>query len=415
MKEDTSQRVFASIGAITSFVDSTLKVPLPDQILAGRYRLIKRVGSGGMGFVFLAEQLGLGIMVAIKFLDPQDARDDASRVARFLREGKVGLEVKHPGAAQLLDMGHNDEGHLFLVFEYIEGQDLRALLLSEGFLQFEEARTIMLRICETLAFAHERGIVHRDIKPENIRVRRDLAGPHVKLLDFGIAKLMKPSAIQLTAEGMLTGTPRYMTPEQITEGVVDARTDIYTVGLVFFELLTGAPAFDGKNLTTILGNQVHQPMPMLSSRDATWNAPELESFLQRACAKQQRERFQSMSEVIVALKGLPVPDRSMQRARASEAITKPTPQVLRSENPTEPSFSKPAEISNGVPKAKRNAITKPLKPQAIPLSALTTRIRDVGPNTDTVEHEPSTSRRAKGLVVGAVLMLFAMAAFWMLK
>jgi hypothetical protein len=221
MKEDTSQRVFASIGATTSLVDSTLKVPLPEQILGGRYRLIKRVGSGGMGFVFLAEQLGLGITVAIKFLDPQDARDDASRVARFLREGKVGLEVKHPGAAQLLDVGHNDEGHLFLVF---------------------------------------------------------------------------------------------------------------------FELLTGAPAFDGKNLTTILGHQVYQPMPMLSGRDATWYAPELESFLQRTCAKRQGERFQSMSEVIVALKGLPAPERSMQRARAPEVITQPAPKSSIRKTPPSPVF-----------------------------------------------------------------------------
>jgi eukaryotic-like serine/threonine-protein kinase len=405
---------------------STLRVPLPEQILAGRYRLIKRLGQGGMGLVFLAEQVGVGNKVAIKFLDPEDAQADDSRVARFLREGRVGLEVKHPGAVQLLDTGTQDEGQLYLVFEYVEGFDLRELLTQEGHLPFEEARTIVLRIAETLAFAHNLGIIHRDIKPENIRVRRDLAGTHVKLLDFGIARMLKSTSVRLTAEGMLTGTPRYMAPEQIHDGEVDGRTDIYCVGLIFFEMLAGMAAFNGKNIADVLSKQVKTPMPTLSSIDDSWNSPDVDAFLQKACAKKQAERFQSMQELIVAVQALKVPAFA---ARTALMQGKLTPKMPRQDFPTEPSFSKPGNASSPVQKINQGLVPTvaskkpaenvpglPLKPALIqgpetsmrtPIAGMVTELK-AGPT-----QPPQKSRTVMVWVALGLISILVALALWL--
>ncbi len=284
----------------------TAKLPLPEQLLGDKYRLKHRLGEGGMGYVFLAEKLRLGTMVAVKFLDPEP-NADPTRLKRFLQEARVSVEVNHPGAAQLLDAGHDElTGALYLVFEYVEGQDVREVLTDEGRLSFDEARDICIQVAEVLAFAHARGIVHRDVKPENIRMRRDLGGPRVKVLDFGIARLMNQGSVRLTAEGMLAGTPRYMSPEQIRDLPLDARTDVYALGLMLFEMLTGRSAFDGKNLSQVLLRQMTEPVPTLRSVDVLLGHDGLDAFLRRACAKQPIERFQNMEEFVAALKGLQV-------------------------------------------------------------------------------------------------------------
>ena len=196
------------------------------QVVAGRYQLLRKIGSGGMGAVYLAKQLGVGKQVALKFL-PAHLSDDPQLRKRFEREAALTLEVSHPGAAQLLDTGVDEDGHLFLAFEYVEGEDLCALLDREGALPFADAQAIVCKVAETLAFAHARGVVHRDIKPENIRVRRDLAGWHVKVLDFGIARLADEVGTRLTMEGGVAGTPRYMAPEQISASTIDALSLIH--------------------------------------------------------------------------------------------------------------------------------------------------------------------------------------------
>jgi serine/threonine-protein kinase len=285
---------------------STVKLPQPEQIIGGKYRLRQRLGQGGMGYVFAAEKLHLGTNVAVKFLDPEP-NADSTRLKRFLQEARVAVEVNHPGAAQLLDAGHDElTGSLFLVFEYVEGKDVREVINDEGRLAFDEARDICIQVAEVLAFAHARGIVHRDVKPENVRMRRDLGGPRVKVLDFGIARLVNQGAVRLTAEGMLAGTPRYMAPEQIRDLPLDARTDIYALGLMFFEMLTGTPAFDGKNLSQVLLRQMNEPLPTLRSVDVSLGHEGVDAFLRRACAKQPLERFQNMEEFVAALKGLHV-------------------------------------------------------------------------------------------------------------
>ena len=282
---------------------STVKLPMPEQIIAGKYRIISRLGGGGMGLVYLAEQLGPGTKVALKFLDPEPSEDE-SRASRFLREARVALQVQHPGSTQILDLGQDEAQRLYMCFELVEGEDLRELIKREGRLRAGEARSVTLQVAAVLAFAHERNIVHRDVKPENLRVWRDAAGIHIKVLDFGIARLLKDTNLRLTAEGMLAGTPRYMAPEQVKDEAIDGRIDQYALGLVLFEMLTGAVAIGGKNVTQILMHQLKSPVPPL-----TWVDPELahegfDAFIARACAKEPSHRFPSMSAFITALEAV---------------------------------------------------------------------------------------------------------------
>jgi serine/threonine protein kinase len=298
---------------------STVKIPMPDQIIAGRYRIISRLGSGGMGMVFLAEQLGVGNRVALKFLDPEPSEDE-SRIARFLQEAKVGLQVQHPGATQILDLGRDESMRLFMCFELVEGEDLREIIKREGRLRFGEARSIAVQVAQVLAFAHGRNIVHRDVKPENLRVRRDLGSTYVKVLDFGIARLLKDSGVRLTAEGMLAGTPRYMAPEQVKDETPDGRTDQYALGLVFFEMLTGAVAIGGKNITQILMHQMQTLIPPLAWVDAQLGNPDIDAFIARACAKEPAARFPTMADFIAALQALQVDERSWPSPKAPPAM-----------------------------------------------------------------------------------------------
>jgi len=322
-------------------VNSTLKLPQPDQVISGRYLLRGRLGAGGMGTVFLAEKLHLGTKVAIKFLDP-DPTADPNRLKRFLQEARVAVEVAHPGAAQLLDAGHDEvTGALYLVFEHVEGRDVRELLDDEGRFRFPEARQVVVQVAEVLAFAHARGIVHRDVKPENIRMRRDLSGPRVKVLDFGIARLMNQGAVRLTGEGLLAGTPRYMAPEQIRDLPLDARTDVYALGLLLFEMLTGVPAFDGKNLSQVLLHQMNEPVPSLRSVDVALENDGVDRFLQRACAKQAIERFQNMEAFVDALSAISVAAWPSPRKELTPGPDAPTSPQRPQSTPTTDEVGQP--------------------------------------------------------------------------
>ena len=293
------------------------------RIVARRYQIVRQIGSGGMGAVYLARQLNVGNQVAIKFL-PAHLADDADLRRRFEREAALTLQVTHPGAAQLLDAGQDDDGRLYLVFEYVEGDDLSTLLDRDGALAYDEAFAVTLKVAESLAYAHHKGVVHRDIKPENIRVRRDLAGLHVKVLDFGIARVTDAAATRLTVEGSGVGTPRYMAPEQITGGTIDPRTDVYALGLVLFEMLTGRKAFDGKSASQLMWAQLNEPVPPLRSVQPKRDHRELDAIIAKACAKQPSERFGSMHDMIRALREVPSPRwpaaQPLERRLGSDAL-----------------------------------------------------------------------------------------------
>jgi eukaryotic-like serine/threonine-protein kinase len=276
------------------------------QVVAGRYQLLRKIGNGGMGAVYLAKQIGVGNQVALKFL-PAHLSDDPQLRKRFEREAALNLEVNHPGAAQLLDAGTDADGQLYLAFEYVEGDDLSTLLDREGALSFDDAITLTCKVAEVLAFAHAKGVVHRDIKPENIRVRRDLAGLHVKVLDFGIARLMDGVGTQLTADGSVAGTPRYMAPEQISADAIDARTDIYALGLVLFEALSGREAFTRDSTSQLLWAQLNDPVPPLIEVQPLRDYPAMDAVIAQACAKSPEQRFANMQALVEALRALQAP------------------------------------------------------------------------------------------------------------
>ncbi|MFP2964405.1 serine/threonine-protein kinase, partial [Myxococcus sp. 1LA] len=262
------------------------------RVVAGRFRILRRLGQGGMGSVYLAEQVGIGQQVAMKFLNSGLSMDpDVAR--RFLNEAKSYARVAHPNAVTLHDFGQDEEGSLYISMEYVEGDDLKSLLATCGRLALDEAVDLVLQVADVLAYAHARQVIHRDLKPENIMVRQGMRGWHVKVLDFGIARITD-GATRLTVQGSVAGTPRYMSPEQAMGLDVDARADVYAVGIVLFELLTGQQPFDGNSVSEIMQKQVHQPMPRLAQVVAELQHPAVDAVIQKATAKRREERYATM-------------------------------------------------------------------------------------------------------------------------
>jgi serine/threonine-protein kinase len=270
-----------------------------DRIIKGKFKIVSRLGQGGMGTVYLAEQVGIGHKVALKFLKTEFS-NDVEIARRFLNEAKSYARVSHPNAVTLHDFGQDDTGSLFIAMEFCEGVDLKRMMADETGLTLSESVEIILQVADVLAHAHEKGVIHRDLKPENIMVRRGLRGVHAKVLDFGIARLIDGST-KLTQAGAIAGTPRYMPPEQVEGREVDLRADVYSLGILLFEVLTKKQPFDGNTVAEILRRQVMEPMPHLWEVVPGFDSPDLDAVIQRACAKNRDERWSDMSSFAQAL------------------------------------------------------------------------------------------------------------------
>jgi serine/threonine protein kinase/ligand-binding sensor domain-containing protein len=221
---------------------SALADVLPGSVLDGKYRIEEKIGAGGFGAVFRAEQLALERRVAVKIFRPSAGNDSALALDRFQREGMSACRVNHPNAIQVFDSGISGDGIPYLVMELLEGRSLRSELRRAGPLPLGRALTIAIRVCEALAAAHAAGIIHRDIKPDNVFLQKSKDGEVVKLLDFGIAKLLDgdDALPDATASAALLGTPRYMAPERLARTRNDdARGDVYSVGVTLFETIAG--------------------------------------------------------------------------------------------------------------------------------------------------------------------------------
>ena len=265
-----------------------------DKVIKNKYKIIRKLGQGGMGAVYLAEQVGIGHRVALKFLKAEFSTD-AEIARRFLNEAKSYARVAHPNAVTLHDFGQDEEGNLFIAMEYCEGVDLKKVIQEQKRIPLGEAIDITLQIADVLGNAHTKQVVHRDLKPENIMLRKGMRGIHVKVLDFGIARILNNEGTKLTMQGAIAGTPRYMAPEQVEgRGDVDNRADIYALGILLYEMITGVQPFDGTTITEILRNQVMQPMPRLGYVDAALDFPEVEAVIQKACSKDREARFPDM-------------------------------------------------------------------------------------------------------------------------
>jgi serine/threonine-protein kinase len=270
----------------------------------GNYQIVRMLGEGGMGVVYLGQHTLLGRRAAIKVLLPQlSARPDI--VNRFFNEARAVTSISDPGIVQVFDFGYHTDGSAFIVMEYLEGEPLDRRLARLGRLPASEALRIGRQLASSLAAAHAQHIVHRDLKPENIFLVRDAevaSGERSKILDFGIAKLSDEHPGKLkTSTGMLMGTPVYMSPEQCRGlAEVDHRSDIYALGCVLFHLMTGRPPFEGEGPGDIISAHIREPAPVPSSR-APEIMPGVDALVLRCLAKAPADRFQTMVEVSAAI------------------------------------------------------------------------------------------------------------------
>jgi serine/threonine-protein kinase len=285
-------------------------------VLAGKYRIERVLGAGGMGVVVAAHHLHLDERVAIKFLLP-DALGNAEAISRFAREARAAVKIKSEHVARVSDVGTLDNGAPYMVMEYLEGGDLADWVQTQGPLAVEQATEFVLQACEAVAEAHGLGIVHRDLKPANLFcIRRSDGRLSVKVLDFGISKLTRASAsgadLGMTKTAAVFGSPLFMSPEQLQSARdVDARTDIWSVGVILFELLTGKVPFVGETFPDLCIKIATQRTPL-----PTKLRPEIPSGLEqvilKCLEKDRRQRFQNVAELALAL--APYAPR---RARAS--------------------------------------------------------------------------------------------------
>ncbi len=366
--------------------------PLPEEdaqdqwigkVVSDRYRIEAKLGAGGLGMVFRAVHAGLERPVAIKVLHPQLLPNAALR-QRFEREVKMLSMLAHPHIVTMTDSGVLEDGTGYLVMELLEGVSLEDRL-KKGTLTPEESITVCRQILLALVLAHEKGVLHRDIKPANVFLQPlGGGGVHVKLLDFGLAKMRSEDAAYptLTADGTILGTPTYMAPEQAAAGSTDASSDLYSLGIVFFEMLTGRPPFTGPAPLELIRAHLATPVPELDEvHPGLAPTSELRALIKKTLAKEKEDRFRSAAEMLTALDALPSPAATIGKAgkRATRAATI---------DGTEPTIS-----------VRKEDLQKPIA-------------------TPPKKKAPSTSSRSRLplFVVGGVLLLVAAVAlawkFW---
>jgi serine/threonine-protein kinase len=277
----------------------------PGEIIAGKYEVGGLIGAGGMGFVVAARHIDLGESVALKFLR-REALAHEELVMRFATEARAAVRIKSEYVARVFDVGNLPDGVPFIVMEHLIGKDLCQLLHEQGQLPVRTVVEYVMQVCEALAAAHSIGVVHRDIKPENLFLTDRAQGMHiVKVLDFGISKVaLTGSAFDhqpLARTMMPMGSPVYMSPEQIrASDEIDARTDIWSLGCVLYELMTGVPAFDAPSLTQLSATILEKdPVPMTSLAPDV--PPELEAIVLKCLEKNRDARYKNIAELAIAL------------------------------------------------------------------------------------------------------------------
>ena len=272
-------------------------------VIGGRYQLIRRIGKGGMGLVYEADHLGIGKRVAVKVLLDKYS-DDPEVVARFQREARTASAIGDEHIVEVFDAGVTDDGRSYLVMELLIGLSLSDVAEATGPMPAARAVPIVRQVLRGLAAAHAKGIVHRDMKPENVfLVQKPDRHDFVKIMDFGISKFLqdRESKVRLTATGAVIGTPVYMAPEQaMGTGEIDARVDLYAVGVMLYELLAGRPPFQAPTYIALVTQHLQQPPPPLQQARPDLPTP-LVVAVHKALEKEPRHRFASAAEMAAAL------------------------------------------------------------------------------------------------------------------
>jgi len=266
----------------------------PGVIVAGRYRLVDKLGSGGMGTVWLAHDLSLDSTCALKIIDPEKSRSEEVR-KRFIREAKAAAQLRGPHVVDVFDRGERD-GILYIAMEFLEGEDLCSRLANVGKLDAATTYRVIAHVARALSSAHALGIVHRDLKPENIFLVPSYDEEIAKVLDFGIAQHEAYRVEdKATREGSFLGTPYYVSPEQARGKPTDHRSDLWSLAVITYQCLTGQPPFDSESLGELMGLILYEPIPRITDANPDL-PPEVEVFWQRATERDRELRFQSARE-----------------------------------------------------------------------------------------------------------------------
>ena len=319
-----------------------------------RYRVLSRLGVGGMGLVYKVEHIHLAKIAAMKVLHPEMARD-AEAVRRFRIEAQAVSRLDHPNIVQTFDFGQTDDA-LYLVMEYLKGEDLAAIVKRDGTLPFERAARLFVQVCSALNEAHESGVIHRDLKPENIMVvqRRD-GTETAKVLDFGLAKLReRADSLGVTSGNQVIGTPYYMSPEQVRSEPLDLRTDVYSLGATLYRVLTGTPPFQAPTPMGVLTKHVTDPLELPRARAPGLDLPAVaDAIVSRAMAKSPDDRYDSAAEVgrdlQAALAAMPRPSSLSRTAAPTVREARPALTAPRDERRAEPRDGDLSRASTSAP------------------------------------------------------------------
>ena len=268
---------------------------LVGQVVADRYHVVKKLGEGGMGQVYLAEHVKMGRKSAIKVMNPSLVHDPDA-LARFNREAANASRITHTNVCAIYDFGETSEGLVYLAMEFIEGEPLTDVLEREGALPIPRAVGIFVQVAGALQAAHDLGIVHRDLKPDNIMLTRGRDGADVvKVVDFGIAKAVGGDDTQkVTKTGLVVGTPEFMSPEQLSGDALDGRSDIYSLALVLFKMLTGRLPFEATTVQeTMIKRLTDEPQALRAARPDLHFPPGFQETIDAALTRTPVERYQS--------------------------------------------------------------------------------------------------------------------------
>jgi serine/threonine-protein kinase len=299
------------------------------EILDGQFKILQKIGSGGMGSVYKASQPAMNRMVGVKILHPKlNNRKDLT--SRFRREARAMSHLSHPNSTKVFLYGELEDGSLYIVMEFLEGKNLNQTVRAEGPFPVARALPILIQVCGALDEAHRMGIIHRDMKPENIFLQQGAVKDYPKVLDFGLAKVtereMRPGSLILTQEGMVFGTPEFMSPEQAQGAALDPTSDIYSLAVILYEVLTGKLPFDGKGAIDYIQLHVNaKPIPLSSRVPGLTFPPLLDEVMARALEKKPADRFASAADFGAAMKavldGKSVLPRELQRVDALPDVT----------------------------------------------------------------------------------------------